>query len=346
MKYRALGKTGLKVSVLSLGGMMFGKFGNPDHDECVRIVHRALDAGINLIDTADVYSNGESEEIIGHAVAGRRDEVILATKFGQPAGTLNGRGASRRWIVRAVEGSLRRLGTDYLDLYQQHVPDSDVDAEETLLALDDLVRSGKVRMIGSSNFPAETIVEYRWAAERLGTNRMMTEQLPYNAFVRQAEPSVLPTCRRYGLGVLVWSPLNMGWLAGKYRRDQAPDEGTRAARKFARIPWVAGDDPSIERKYDLVEQLSALAVDAGVSLNHLAHAFVLEHPAVTSAIIGPRLPHHLEDALGAADVSLPREVLDRIDELCPPGRDVGPRDAMAVNANLRRAARRRQAGEG
>jgi len=326
--------------------MMFGEFGNPDHDECVRIVHRALDAGINLIDTADVYSKGESEEIIGRAIAGRRDEVLLATKFGQPMEPLNGRGASRRWITRAVEGSLRRLGTDYLDLYQQHVPDGNTAAEETLLALDDLVRAGKVRTVGSSNFSAEAVVEYRWAAERLGTNRMMTEQLPYNVFVRQAERSVLPTCRRYGLGVLVWGPLNMGWLAGKYAQGRPPEEGTRAARKFARLPWSAEEASSVARKHDLVGRLAELASEAGVSPSHLAYAFVLEHPAVTSAIVGPRLLHHLEDALGAAEVRLPREVLDRVDELCRPGEDVEPRDALIVNANLRRTARRRSAGDG
>lgn len=343
MKYRALGKTGLQASVLSLGGMMFGRFGNPDHDECVRMVHRALDAGINLIDTADAYSQGESEEIIGKAIAGRRDQVLIATKFGQQLEPVNGRGASRRWIMRAVEGSLRRLGTDYLDLYQQHVPDDDVAAEETLLALDDLVRSGKVRTVGSSNFTAEAVVEYRWAAERLGTNRMMTEQLPYNLFLRRAEHSVLPTCRRYGVGVLVWGPLNMGWLAGKYARDRRPEEGTRAARGFARLPWSAEDASSVERKHELVDRLAALAAEAGVSLPHLSYAFVLEHPAVTSAIIGPRLPHHLEEALGAAEIRLPGEVLDRIDELCRPGEDVEPLDALIVNTNLRRAARRRRA---
>ena len=344
MEYRPLGKTGLHVSVLSLGGMMFGKFGNPDHDECVRMVHQALDAGINLIDTADVYSQGESEEIIAKAIAGRRDQVLIATKFGQPmVPGGNGRGASRRWIMRAVEGSLRRLGTDHLDIYQQHLPDGDVAPEETLLALDDLVRSGKVRTVGSSNFSAESIVEYRWAAERLGTNRMMTEQLPYNLFLRRAEHSILPTCLRYGLGVLVWGPLNMGWLAGKYAQDRRPEPDSRAARRFARLPWSTEDSASVARKYELVERLGALAAEAGVSLPHLAYAFVLEHPAVTSAIIGPRLPRHLEDAIGAAEVRLPRDVLDRLDELCRPGEDVEPRDALIVNPNLRRSARRRPA---
>ena len=344
MRYVPLGRTGVQVSVLSLGAMMFGSFGNPDHAECIRMVHRALDAGINLIDTADVYSAGESEETVGKALAGRRDQVILATKFGQPTGERNERGASRRWIVRAVERSLQRLGTDYLDLYQQHIPDWGVDAEETLLALDDLVRSGKVRMVGASNFSAERIVEYRWAAERLGTHRMMTEQLPYSVFVRHAEPSVLPTAGRYGLGVLVWSPLNMGWLAGKYRREEVPGSDTRAARNFARIPWSERDDPAVGRKYDLVEALSGIAREAGTTLNHLAHAFVLEHPAVSTAIIGPRLPHHLEEALGSADLELSADVLDAIDALCPPGTDVVPSDTAPYNADMRRPARRRRRG--
>ena len=344
MRYVPLGRTGVHVSVLSLGAMMFGSFGNPDRSECIRMVHSALDAGINLIDTADVYSAGESEEIVGEALTGRRDQVLLATKFGQPMGERNERGASGRWIVRAVEGSLRRLGTDYLDLYQQHIPDWDVDAEETLLALDDLVRSGKVRMIGASNFSAERIVENRWAAERLGTHRMMTEQLPYSVFVRHAEPAVLPVAARYGLGVLVWSPLNMGWLAGKYTRGEAPGADTRAARGFARIPWSEADDPGVGRKYDLVEALASIAREAGTTLNHLAHAFVLEHPAVSTAIIGPRLPHHLDDALGSADVQLSTDVLDAIDGLCAPGTDVVPSDAAPYNAYLRRAARRRRRG--
>jgi len=344
MRYVPLGRTGVQVSVLSLGAMMFGSFGNPNHAECIRMVHSALDAGVNLIDTADVYSAGESEEILAKALASRRDQVLLATKFGQRSHVRNEGGASRGWIVRAVERSLRRLGTDYLDLYQQHIPDWETDAEETLQALDDLVRTGKVRMIGASNFSAERIVEYRWTAERLGTQRMMTEQLPYSVFVRHAEPSVLPTAARYGLGVLVWSPLNMGWLAGKYRREQVPDTDTRAARGFARIPWSEEDDPAVGRKYDLVESLTAIAGEAGMTLNHLAHAFVLEHPAVSTAIIGPRLPNHLEEALGSADVQLPVDVLDAIDALCPPGTDVIHADTAPYNADMRRPARRRRRG--
>jgi aryl-alcohol dehydrogenase-like predicted oxidoreductase len=341
MRYRPLGRTGVRVSVLSLGAMMFGEMGNTDTSECIRMIHQALDAGINLVDTADAYSRGESETIVGKALAGRRDDVVLATKFGQPAGGPNQRGASRRWIVQAVEGSLRRLGTDRIDLYQQHIPDHEVAAEETLRALDDLVRSGKVVMVGSSNFPAERLVEYRWAAERLGTVRMVSEQLQYSAFVRAAEPSVLPTAARYGLGVLVWSPLNMGWLAGRYRRGEAVPADSRAHRRFARMPWTPEDDPEIERKYDLVEELGAIAQQAGMTLDQLAHAFVLEHPAVTTALVGPRVPRHLEQALAAADLRLSPDLLDAIDEVCPPGRNVLPGEAAAFNADMRRAARRR-----
>ncbi|MGE0881124.1 MAG: aldo/keto reductase [Acidimicrobiia bacterium] len=345
MRYRQLGDTGVQVSVLALGAMMFGQAkggrgGNPDRAECIAMVHRAIDAGVNLIDTADVYSGFESEQIVGEAIKGHRDEVILATKFGQPAGARNTGGASRHWIVRAVENSLRRLDTDYIDLYQQHIPDYNVAPEETLSALDDLVRSGKVRMIGSSNFPAEMIVEYRHVADRMGTNRMYCEQLPYNVFVRHVEPNVLPTCLRYGLGVIVWSPLNMGWLAGRYRRDAGVPQDSRVARG---APGVSYDESNAvtNRKLDLVEALTAVAAEAGLSLNHLAHAWVLEHPAITSAIIGPRTPEQLEGSIGAGDAVLSSDVLDRIDQLCPPGEDIDPSDTKPFNAHMRRAARRR-----
>jgi aryl-alcohol dehydrogenase (NADP+) len=347
MRYRLLGDTGIDVSVVALGAMMFGassggRGGNPDRDECLAMIHTALDAGVNLIDTADVYSDFESERIVGEAIKGRRAEVIIATKFGQPAGGRNTGGASRSWIVRAVEDSLRRLDTDYIDLYQQHIPDFGVAPEETLAALDNLVRAGKVRVIGSSNFPAEMLVEYRHVADRLSSTRMYCEQLPYNIFVRHVEPAVLPTCRRLGLGVIVWSPLNMGWLAGRYRRATAPPDDSRAARGFPGVAYAEGD-PVTERKLDLVEALTDVAADAGLSLNHLSHAWVLEHPAVTSAIIGPRIPSQLNESLGAADVVLDDDVLDRIDRLCAPGSDVNPLDTQAFNANMRRSARRRGA---
>jgi aryl-alcohol dehydrogenase (NADP+) len=345
MRYRPLGETGVEVSVIALGAMMFGapaggRGGNSDRDECIRMIQTALDAGVNLIDTADVYSGSESERIVGAAIKGRREEVIVATKFGQRAGARNMGGASRSWIVRAVERSLERLDTDYIDLYQQHVPDYSVAPEETLGALDDLVRAGKVRMVGSSNFPAEMLMEYRHTADRLGAARMYCEQLPYNIFVRHVEPAVLPTCQRLGLGVIVWSPLNMGWLAGRYRRAAGVPDDSRAARGFPGVAYTEGD-PVTERKLDLVEELSTIADEAGVSLNHLAHAWVLEHPAITAAIVGPRIPSQLDESLGAGDLVRDVDVLDAIDRICPPGHDVNPGDTAPFNAHMRRGNRRR-----
>src|SRR3954463_11785866 len=219
MEHRTLGRTGVKVSPLCLGAMMFGAWGNPDHDVSIRIIHAALDAGINFIDTADVYSRGESEEIVGKALKGRRDNVVLATKVHGPMGEdPNEFGNSRRWIVREVENSLRRLQTDWIDLYQIHRPEEDTDIDETLGALTDLVRAGKVRYIGSSTFPPSQIVEAQWAAEKRGRERFVCEQPPYSMLIRAVEADVLPTCRRYGMGVIPWSPLAGGWLSGSYRK--------------------------------------------------------------------------------------------------------------------------------
>ncbi len=326
MQHRTLGRTGISVSPLCLGAMMFGNWGNPDHDDSVAIIHAALDAGINFVDTADVYSRGESEEIVGKALAGRRDEVVLATKVhGSMGRDPNQRGNSRRWIVRACEDSLRRLGTDWIDLYQIHRPDPSCDIDETLGALTDLVRQGKVRAIGSSTFPPSEIVEAQWVAERRGRERFVCEQPPYSVFARGIEAEVLPTCQRYGMGVIPWSPLNGGWLAGKYRKGTEIDMSSgRAARIPARFD---PDRPENQRKLDLVEELVALADEAGLPLIHLALAFVLEHPAVTAAIIGPRTMEQLVDQLPAGDVRLDAEVLDRIDELVPPGTNVNPADA-------------------
>jgi aryl-alcohol dehydrogenase-like predicted oxidoreductase len=216
MKRRILGGTGISVSEYALGTMMLGAWGNTDHDDCVRIVHRALDAGINFVDTADVYAAGESEEIVGKALKGRRDDVVLATKFFNSMGPdANHGGNSRRWIIRAVEDSLRRLGTDHIDLYQVHRPDPATDIDETLGALSDLVRSGKVRAVGCSTFPAEQLVEAQWTAERRGHVRLRTEQPPYSMLARGAEAAVLPTAQRYGMGVLTWGPLSAGWLSGR-----------------------------------------------------------------------------------------------------------------------------------
>lgn len=344
MEYRTLGRTGVSVSTYCLGTMMFGVGGNTDHDECIRMIHRGLDAGINFVDTADVYSGGESEVILGKALAGRRDDVVVATKFYNPMSRdPNARGGSRRWIMRAVEGSLTRLGTDYIDLYQMHRPDPSTDIEDTLAALSDLVHQGKVRMIGCSTFSAHEIVEAQWAAERRGTERFRTEQPPYSIFVRRIERDVLPVCARYGMGVLVYAPLNSGWLAGKYSRDEPPPEGTRAARNWGPLPsrWDR-ERAAVQAKFDLVEQLKALADDAGCSLAHLAMAFSVAHPAVTSTIIGPRTPEQLEDLLAGADLRLTDDVLDRIDAICPPGTDVDPEDVRTVSTALDRASRRRR----
>ena len=341
MQLRTLGRTGMRVSPLCLGAMMLGSWGNPDHDECVRIVHAALDAGINFVDTADVYSAGESEEIVGKALAGgRRDGVVLATKFHAPMGAdPNMAGNSRRWIVRAVDESLRRLRTDWIDLYQVHRPDPTCDVDDTLGALSDLVHQGKVRAIGSSTFPADLLVEAQWTAERRGRERFECEQPPYSILARGVEAALLPACQRYGMGVIAWSPLNGGWLTGRYRNDApVPTEG-RAARTPARFDPAR---PEVAAKLDAVEALLPVAAEAGVSLTHMALAFVLTHPAVTSAIIGPRTMDQLEGTLGAADVPLADEVLDRIDAVVAPGRDVDASDAGWTPPALTDAWRRRR----
>jgi aryl-alcohol dehydrogenase-like predicted oxidoreductase len=342
MEYRTLGHTGVKVSPLCLGAMMFGGWGNPDHDDSIRIIHRALDAGVNFIDTADVYSHGESEEIVGKALAGaRRANVVLATKVhGTMGEDPNEFGNSRRWIVREVENSLRRLGTDYIDLYQIHRPELDTDIDETLGALTDLVRAGKVRYIGSSTFPASAIVEAQWVAERRGRERFRCEQPPYSMLVRAVENDVLPTCRRYGMGVIPWSPLAGGWLSGRYRLGQDLPASRRAERIPSRFDMSI---PANQRKLEAADALAELAQEAGVSLVHLALAFVIRHPAVTSAIIGPRTMEHLESQLGAADVTLSDDVLDRIDAIVPPGVNVNPTDGGWDSPALAAAARRRPA---
>ncbi len=339
MERTTLGRTGIQVSRYCLGAMMFGGWGNRDQDDCVRMIHTALDAGVNFIDTADVYSAGESEEIVGKAITGRRDDVVLATKFvGTMGEDTNQRGASRRWIMQEVENSLRRLGTDYIDLYQAHRPDPSVDLDDTLGALTDLVHQGKVRVLGSSTYPAELIVEAQWVAERRGRERFQCEQPPYSIFARGIEAAVLPTCQRYGMGVIPWSPLAGGWLTGKYRKgDPTPTSG-RAARIPDRFDF---SKPENQQKLDLVESLSELATEAGLSLTHLAIAFVLEHPAVTAPIIGPRTMEQLEDMLAGADTRLDTDILERIDEIVPPGTTINPADSGWTPPGLGRRARRR-----
>ena len=319
--------------------MMFGAWGETDHDACIRIIHRALDAGINFIDTADVYARGESEEIVGKALAGgKRDHVVLATKVhGRMGDDPNQYGNTRRWITTEVDNSLRRLGTDWIDLYQIHRPEFDTDIDGTLGALTDLVRAGKVRMIGSSTFPAHAIVEAQWVAERRGRERFICEQPPYSLLTRGIEADVLPVAESYGMGVIPWSPLAGGWLSGRWSTDNPP-ESRRAAMIPSRYDMSI---PANQRKLEMVDELRALADSAGLSLIEMALAFVIEHPAVTAAIIGPRTTEHLESQLPAADVALSQDVLDRIDEIVPPGVNLNPTDAGWSNPALEPAARRR-----
>jgi aryl-alcohol dehydrogenase-like predicted oxidoreductase len=346
MEYRPLGRTGVSVSQLCLGAMMFGAFGNPDHDDSVQIIHKALDAGINFIDTADGYSAGESEEILGKALAGgRRERVVLAVKFGVPFADddPNHRGASRRWIKEAVEGSLRRLRTDWIDLYQVGVPDRATDVDETLGALSDLVTEGKIRSFGTSKLPASEIVEAQWVAERRGHGRYRSEQSPYNILTRAVEYDLLPTCQRHGIGVMAYSPLAGGWLSGKYRKGQeagGPGSPVRQ-RRFAALYDAAS--PANAAKLDAAYALGELADEAGITLIQLAVAFVTRHPAVTSAIIGPRTMGHLEGYLAADGIELPAGVLDRIDEIVPPGVTANVADNMwNIGTQALSAANRRR----
>ena len=342
MEFRTLGRTGVKVSPLCLGTMMFGAWGTPDHDESIRIIHRALDAGINFVDTADVYSSGESEEIVGKALAQTtREKIVLATKVhGAMGRDPNAQGNSRRWIMSACEKSLHRLGTDYIDLYQIHRPSPDTDIDETLGALTDLVRSGKIRYFGSSTFPADDIVEAQWVAERRGRERFVTEQPPYSMLVRGIEADVLPRCQQFKMGVLSWSPLAGGWLSGAF--GQGKDN---TSRRSAMVP--AHYDmtlPGNVEKLSAVTALHELAEGASLSMIELALGFVLEHPAVTSPIIGPRTMEHLESQLPALEVRLSGDVLDRIDEIVPPGTnlnaaDVGWVPAAIADSSLRRRPR-------
>lgn len=335
MHYRPLGRTGIRVSPFALGAMMFSSFGNGDQEDVNRMVARALDAGVNVVDTADAY--GDSEEMVGRALQGRRDQVVLASKFARPIGdAVNQQGGSRRWIVTAVENSLRRLRTDHLDLYQLHRPDPETDLEETLSALSDLVHSGKVRVIGTSDLPASEMVEAQWVAERRGLVRFRTEQPHYSLLDRTIEREVLPVAQRYGIGTLIWSPLASGMLTGRVRRGQETD--LRRTRLFAAL--------RDERRIDAVEELVSLADEAKVSLTHLALAFVIAHPGVTAALIGPRTMEQLDDLLAAAEVVLSDELLDRIDTIVPPGTGVGRMDQeYNTPAILRAGLRRRPVSE-
>ena len=342
MEYRTLGRSGVQVGVLALGTMMFGRGGNRDADECIRMVHRSIDAGVNLFDTADGYGLGDAEQILGRAIADRRDQAIVASKcFFPHGGDRNRRGGSRRWIVRACDESLRRLGLDHIDLYQFHRLDPDVDRDESLGAMTDLVRAGKVRMIGTSAASAPEIVELMWVAEQTHAVRPMCEQPMYSIFTRAVERAVLPACQRHGVGTIVYGPLNGGWLTGKYSRDDVPAAGTRAARGFVSKQWWDFERAEIQRKFDVVDELRSLAQQSGIALAHLAVAFTLAHPAVTAAIIGPRTTAQLDDLLAGADVRLSADALDRIDALVAPGTDVDPANEVSFDRALTSSQRRR-----
>jgi aryl-alcohol dehydrogenase-like predicted oxidoreductase len=347
MEYRTLGRTGVNLSAFCLGGGQFGSVASPDQDECARLIHEALDGGINCIDTADVYAGGRSEEIIGKALAGRRDEVFLATKFHNPMGpSLNDRGNSRLWILRAVEASLRRLGTDRIDLYQAHRPDPSTDLEEMIDALTDLVRRGKIRYFGTSTFPAHMLMEAAWVSERRGLAKVASEQPPYSIFARHAEMDVLPVAQRLGMGVLVWSPLAGGWLTGKYRKgDPIPEESRAGKFLHAISPFFAArfdrNIPGNQMKLDLVESLVEVAQKAGLSPTRMAMAFTVAHPGVTTAIMGPRTREQLGDLLAGADVRLDPETLDAIDAIVPPGTLLNEADRGWTGPWMEPQARRR-----
>ncbi|MGJ0120084.1 aldo/keto reductase [Williamsia sp. MIQD14] len=338
MKYRTLGRTGVQVSTLALGAMNFGAIGKTTQDDATAIVDAALEGGINIIDTADMYSQGESEEMVGKAIAGRRDDIVLATKVFNPMGDeRNHRGSSRRWIITELENSLRRLGVDHVDLYQIHRWDPTTGDDETLSALTDLQRAGKIRYFGSSTYPAHRIVQAQWAAKENHLSRFTTEQPPYSILQRGIESHVLPVTEEYGMGVLVWSPLAGGFLSGAIRAGQE-----NATHRAQLMPARFGPDaPAARAKIDAVEKLITVAEEAGLTLIQLALGFVTAHPGVTSAIIGPRTVEHLHSQLAAGDIDLSADVLDAIDEIVAPGVDLAPEEKFdtppaILDASLRR----------
>ncbi|NNU27118.1 aldo/keto reductase [Isoptericola sediminis] len=339
MQYRTLGHTGIQVSSLALGTMNFGKIGGTTQADVDTLVGTALDAGINLVDTADVYSGGESEELLGKALVGRRDDVVLATKAGLPMGDGPGqRGASRRWLTTALDASLRRLGVDHVDLFQIHRWDPATSDEETLAALSDLQRAGKIRHFGTSTYPAYRMVQAQWAAAEAKLGRFVTEQPSYSILQRGVERDVLPVAQQYGLGVMVWSPLASGWLSGAVRRDQEVTTH-RAAFMPQRFDLA---DRANQARMDAVEQLATVAEEAGLSLVQLALGFVTAHPGVTSALIGPRTPDHLASQLAAAETVLTAEVLDAIDAIVAPGTDLAAHEKNDAPPALQDAALRRR----
>ncbi|MEY2581436.1 MAG: hypothetical protein QOE09_1285 [Ilumatobacteraceae bacterium] len=324
MQYRRLGCSGIDVSTLALGTMMFGAWGNPDEQSCRQMVDAAIDAGVTLFDTADIYDFGVSEEILGRAIAGRRDRIVLATKVGNAmSDDPQERGLSRRWIQQSCNASLRRLGTDYIDIYQMHRPDPDTPIDETVQAFDELVQAGKVRAIGTSTFSRPQLAEARASSENLDVSAPCSEQPPYSMLVRAAETEVLPWCRVHDVGVLVWAPLNGGWLTGKYQSESV-DGGSRAAREPEHFDHR--DEAIRSRKRKLVDDLAAVAASADLTLIQLALGFVLAHPGVTSALIGPRTPGQMGPLLAAADVVVPDEALAAVDAIVSPGETVNPAD--------------------
>ena len=331
MQYRTLGRTGVQVSSLALGAMNFGAIGNTTQDDVTAIIDGALEAGVNVIDTADFYSRGESEQLVGKAIAGRRDDIVLATKAYLPMDDeRNHRGSSRRWLVTELEHSLRRLGVDHVDLYQVHRWDPATSDEETLSALTDLQRAGKIRYFGSSTFPAYRIVQAQWTAREQHLGRYVTEQPSYSILQRGVETHVLPVTEEYGMGVLVWSPLASGWLSGAIRegREMATNRATLMPQRFDLSV------PANRTRLDAVEQLVRIADDAGLTLIQLALGFVTAHPAVTSAIIGPRTLEHLHSQLAAADTVLSDAVLDALDQVVAPGLDLAPEEKIDTPPSL------------
>jgi aryl-alcohol dehydrogenase-like predicted oxidoreductase len=331
MNHRLLARTGVRLSALSLGTMMFGGGVNDNVDECTTIIHRSLDAGINHIDTADGYGRGDSERIVGAAVAGRRDDVVLATKCFFPRGPdVNERGGSRRWIRRAAEASLRRLQTEYIDLFYLHRLDPDTAIDESLAALEDLVRQGKILYVGTSGASGSQLVECQWAAREQRCTRPVAEQTHYSLLARASEDDVLPTCRRHDIGAIVYGPLNGGWLADKYRRDAPPPPESRAAQQFFSRTWWDRSRPEVDRKFDIVAALRSIAQEAGLSLPQLAVGFALAQPAVTSVLIGPRTHEQLDELLTCGDVALSDDTRAAIDHIVPPGSDVDPSNFLVV----------------
>jgi aryl-alcohol dehydrogenase-like predicted oxidoreductase len=332
VQYRLLARTGVRLSAVGLGTMMFGSGVNEDVDECTEIIHRSLDAGINHIDTADGYGMGDAERIVGAAIAGkRRDGVVLATKCYFPRGPgVNERGGSRRWIRRAAEASLTRLQTDHIDLFYLHRLDPDTDIDESLMALEDLVRHGKVLYVGTSGASGSQLVECQWAAHERRCTRPVAEQTHYSLLARASESDVLSTCTRHDIGAIVYGPLNGGWLADKYRRDTAPPPGSRAAQQFYSRTWWDRSRPEVDRKFDVVDQLRSIAGEAGLTLPELAVGFVMAHPAVTSVLLGPRTLEQFGQLLSCAEVELSADTLAAVDQVVAPNSDVDPTNFLVV----------------